>query len=169
VREAGQEERKSRGSYCPYSPYCLEGFLCELRNYGVLRSWHLTGLSLTAFPCGARRLWWRRLGFVAKRDSEQRRTAIEAQARSDGLRLLRTINDTQAHGQEGARADPTRAAHEAGLDVGSERYQAAMAYLIEQAALLADEHTAFDVGDQHPHGYASYFFTRRAVKLLEVG
>jgi hypothetical protein len=42
-----------------------------------------------------------------------------------------------------------------------------MAYLIEQAALLGDEHTAFDVGDQHPHGYASYFFTRRAAKLLE--
>ena len=95
------------------------------------------------------------------------RTTIEAQARSDGLRLLRTINDTQAHGEEGARADPTRAAHEAGLDVGSERYQDAMAYLIEQAALLGDEHTAFDAGDQHPHGYASYFFTRRAVKLLE--
>jgi len=42
-----------------------------------------------------------------------------------------------------------------------------MAYLTEQAALLADEHTAFDVGDQHPHGYAFYFFTRRALKLLE--
>ena len=42
-----------------------------------------------------------------------------------------------------------------------------MAYLTEQAALLADEHTAFDVGDQHPHGYASYHFTRRALKLLE--
>ena len=96
------------------------------------------------------------------------RITIEAQARSDGLRLLRIINDTQTHGEEGARADPTRAAHQAGLDVGSERYQDAMAYLIEQAALLADEHTAFDaVGDQHPHGYASYFFTRRAVKLLE--
>jgi hypothetical protein len=127
-------------------------------------------LSLTALACGARHLFggvdcllW--LG----NESEQRRTTIEAQARSDGLRLLRIINDTQAHGQEGARADPTRAAHEAGLDVGSERYQAAMAYLIEQAALLADENTAFDVGDQHPHGYASYFFSRRAVKLLEEG
>jgi hypothetical protein len=43
-----------------------------------------------------------------------------------------------------------------------------MAYLIEQDALLGDEHTAFDVGDQHPHGYASYVFTRGAVKLLEV-
>src|SRR5829696_5476219 len=95
------------------------------------------------------------------------RTNIEAQASSDGLWLLRVITDTQTHGEEGARADPTRAAHEAGLEVGSERYQDAMAYLIEQAALLADEHTAFDVGDQHPHGYASYIFTRRAVKLLE--
>ena len=97
------------------------------------------------------------------------RTTIKAQARSDGLRLLRTINDTQAHGQEGARAIPPRAAHEAGLDVGSLRYEDAMAYLIEQAALLGDAHMTFgdDVGDQHPHGYASYFFTRRAVKLLE--
>ena len=97
------------------------------------------------------------------------RTNIRARARSDGLRLLRTINQTQAHGEEGARADPTRAAHQAGLDVGSERYQDAMAYLIEQAALLGDAHMAFgdDVGDQHPPGYASYFFTRRALALLE--
>jgi hypothetical protein len=97
------------------------------------------------------------------------RTIIRARARSDGLRLLRTINQTQAYGEEGARADPTRAAHQAGLDVGSERYQDAMAYLIEQAALLGDAHMALgdDVGDQHPHGYASYFFTRRALTLLE--
>jgi hypothetical protein len=43
-----------------------------------------------------------------------------------------------------------------------------MAYLIEQAALLADARLAFDgVGDQHTNGYASYFFTRRALTLLE--
>jgi hypothetical protein len=44
-----------------------------------------------------------------------------------------------------------------------------MAYLIEQAALLGDAHMASydDVGDQHPHGYVSYFFTRRALTLLE--
>jgi hypothetical protein len=96
------------------------------------------------------------------------RTTIKARARSDGLRLLRTINATQAHGEEGARADPTRAAQEAGLDVGSERYQDAMAYLIEQAALLADARLSFDgVGDQHSNCYASYFFTRRALALLE--
>jgi hypothetical protein len=83
------------------------------------------------------------------------------------MRLLRTVDATQAHRQEGARVDPSRAAHEAGLDVGSERYHNAMAYLMGEAALLGDEHTAFDVGEQHPHGYAFYFFTRRAVKLLE--
>ena len=96
------------------------------------------------------------------------KTTIKARARSDGLRLLRTINDTQAYGEEGARANPTRAAQEAGLDVGSERYQDAMAYLIEQAALLADARMAFDgIRDQHSYGYASYFFTKRALTLLE--
>ena len=97
------------------------------------------------------------------------RTTIKAQARSDGLRLLRTINDIQAHGQEGARANPPRAAREAGLEVGTLRYEDAMVYLIEQAALLGDAHMAFgdDVGNQHPHGYVSYFFTKRALALLE--
>ncbi|CAA9414242.1 hypothetical protein AVDCRST_MAG82-996 [uncultured Rubrobacteraceae bacterium] len=92
---------------------------------------------------------------------------MQSRARIDGLRLLGVINDTQAPGEEGARADPTRAANEAGLEVGSERYQEAMAYLLVEAALLGDEHTAFDdEGDQHAHGYASYFFTGRALDLL---
>ena len=97
-------------------------------------------------------------------------SAIKTRAKSDGLQLLRSINATQAHGQEGVRADPSRAAHETGLhlgDVGSDRYHHALGYLLEEAALLGDEHTEFDVGEQHPHGYALYFFTRRAVKLLE--
>jgi hypothetical protein len=43
-----------------------------------------------------------------------------------------------------------------------------MAYLIEEAALLGDEHTSIDdEGKLHAHGYASYFFTRRALRLLE--
>ncbi len=97
------------------------------------------------------------------------RSTSQAQTRSDALRLLRAINDTQAHGQEGARAYPPRAAQQAGLEIGSERYEDAMAYLIEQAALLGDAHLVFgdDVGDQHPHGFAFYFFTRRALTLLE--
>jgi hypothetical protein len=97
------------------------------------------------------------------------RDAIWARTRSDGLRLLRTINDTQAHGQEGARAYPPGAAQEAGLEVGSERYEDAMAYLLEQAALRRDERMAFDedVGDQRLRGYGLYVFTRGALKLLD--
>jgi hypothetical protein len=100
----------------------------------------------------------------------QRRTTIKTQAKSDGLQLLRAIDATQAHGQEGARVDPTRAAHDAGLDVGdvgSDRYHRALEYLLEEGALAGDEHTAFDAGEEHPHGHALYFFTLRAVKLLE--
>ena len=112
--------------------------------------------------------WWRKM-FVGS-DELQRRTTITAQAKSDGLQLLRAINATQAHGQEGARVDPTRAAHETGLDagdVGSDRYHHAFCYLLEEAALLGDERTATEAGAKQPHGYALYFFTRRAVKLLE--
>ena len=100
----------------------------------------------------------------------QRRIGIKTQAKSDGLQLLRAIDATQAHGQEGARVDHTRAAHEAGLDVGdvgSERYHRALGYLREQTALVGDEHTATRAGAGQHHGYAAYFFTRRAVKLLE--
>ena len=103
-------------------------------------------------------------------DVPRRRTTIETQAKGDGLRLLRAIDATQAHGQEGARMDPARAAHDAGLevgDVGSDRYHRALGYLLEEGALAGDEHTAFDVGDQHPPRHALYFFTRRALKLLE--
>jgi hypothetical protein len=66
--------------------------------------------------------------------------------------------------------DPSRAAHEAGLDVGdvgSARYHHALGYLLEEAALLGDEHTATEAGAEQHHGYALYFFTRRAMKLME--
>ena len=97
-------------------------------------------------------------------------SAIKIWAKSDGLQLLRAINATQAHGQEGIRADPARAAHDAGLDVGdvgSERYHHALGYLREQTALVGDQHTATEGGAEQHNGYALYFFTRRAVKLLE--
>ena len=100
----------------------------------------------------------------------QRRIGIKTQAKSDGLQLLREIDATQAYGQEGARVDPTRAAQEAGLDagdVGSDRYHRALEYLLDEGALAGDDHTAFDMGEEHPHGHALYFFTRRALKLLE--
>jgi hypothetical protein len=103
-------------------------------------------------------------------DGFQRRTSIKTQAKSDGMRLLRAIDETQAHGVEGTKVDPNRAAHDAGLDVGdvgSDRYHHALGYLLEEGALVGDEHTAIHTGDRQAHGYALYFFTRRAVKLLE--
>ena len=103
-------------------------------------------------------------------NERQRRTTIKTQAKSDGLRLLRAIDATQAHGLEGTKVDPARAAHDAGLDVGdvgSDRYHRAMEYLLEEGALAGDEHTATHTGDRQAHGYALYFFTRRAVELLE--
>jgi hypothetical protein len=103
-------------------------------------------------------------------DGLLRRTSIKTQAKSDGLQLLRAIDETQAHGQEGARVDPTRAAHDAGLDVGdvgSDRYHHALGYLVGEGALVGDEHTATRAGAGQHHGYAAYFFTRRGVKLLE--
>jgi hypothetical protein len=67
------------------------------------------------------------------------------------MRLLRSINATQAPGQEWARVDPSTAADEAGLDVGdvgSERYRHALGYLVEEAALLGNEHTATEAGHE---------------------
>ena len=88
---------------------------------------------------------------------------------SDGLRLLRCINDTQAQGQEGARVDPPRAAQQIGLDVGSKRYHDALSGLVAEGALAGEEHTATETGIQ-PSGYAGYavyLFTRRAVEMME--
>ena len=95
---------------------------------------------------------------------------IKTQARSDGLRLLRAIDATQAHGLEGVRTDPNRASHDAGLevgDVGSDRYHRALGYLRGESALVGDEHTATRAGAGQHHGYAAYFFTRRGLKMLE--
>lgn len=92
-------------------------------------------------------------------------------AKRDGLRLLRCINDTQARGREGTKVDPPRAAQEiAGVEVGSERYHAALGYLAEEGALAGDEHTEMHTGEvegHHHNAYAAYFFTGRAMRLLE--
>ena len=66
--------------------------------------------------------------------------------------------------------DQNRAAHEDGLDVGnvgSDRDHHALGYLLEEGALVGDEHTATEAGAKQHHGYALYFFTRQAVRLLE--
>ena len=66
--------------------------------------------------------------------------------------------------------DPTRATQEGGLDVndvGSERYHHALGYLLEEGALVGNEHTATEGGAEQHDGYALYFFTRGALKLLD--
>ena len=53
--------------------------------------------------------------------------------------------------------DPTRAAHDTGLDVGevgSDRNHRALGYLVEEGALAGNEHTATQTGDRQAHGYA---------------
>jgi hypothetical protein len=42
-----------------------------------------------------------------------------------------------------------------------------LAYVVEEGALVGDGHTATEAGANQHHGYAAYFFTRRALKLLE--
>ena len=91
-------------------------------------------------------------------------------AKTDALRLLRCIDETQAKGCQGAKVDPPRAAQEIGLEVGCERYHAALGYLAEEGALLGDEHTELHTEEAEgpqPHSYAVYLFTERAVVLLE--
>jgi hypothetical protein len=91
-------------------------------------------------------------------------------AKTDGLRLLRCLNDIQAQGREGAKVDPPRAAQEIGLDVGAERYHEALGYLAQEDALVGDEHTEMhteEVEGPQPRAYAIYLFTERAVNLLE--
>jgi hypothetical protein len=98
------------------------------------------------------------------------RLSVTHPAKTDALRLLRCIHDTQAKGRQGARVDPPRAAKEIGLEVGSERYHDALGYLAEEGALLGDEHTELhieEVEGPQPHAYAAYLFTERAVVLLE--
>ena len=101
----------------------------------------------------------------------QRRTPIKTQAKSDGLRLLRAIDETQAHGKERVRADPfsKRAAHEAVLDVGdvvSDCYHYPLGYLRDTIALAGYEHTATRMDAGQHQGYELYFFARRAATLL---
>src|SRR3712207_4606725 len=98
------------------------------------------------------------------------RSNMDDRTRSDALRLLRCIHDTQAPREADGRVDPPRAAQEAGLEVGSDRYHAALLHLLDEGALVGDEHTEMhteDVEGPQPHAYAIYLFTERALMLLE--
>jgi hypothetical protein len=54
-------------------------------------------------------------------------------------RLLRALNETQAHGREGAVVEPgEQAARDAGLRPGSSLYRAAVWWLLDKGALVPD-------------------------------
>jgi hypothetical protein len=54
-------------------------------------------------------------------------------------RLLRALNETQAHGREGAVVEPgEQEARDAGLRPGSSLYRAAVWWLLDKGALVPD-------------------------------
>jgi hypothetical protein len=88
------------------------------------------------------------------------------QARSDGLRLLHVMNETQARGSDKVPVTPAIAARTAGLEEGSDRYGEAVRFLRDEGALVEDDQFTGPVGD-YEHGGAAYTITRRGFEMLE--
>jgi hypothetical protein len=84
-------------------------------------------------------------------------------------RLLRALNDNQAHGHEGAVVKPAeQEARDVGLRPGSPLYRAAVWWLLDNDALVPDreanERLRNTVGAQH-HDFA-FRLTRRGLDML---
>jgi hypothetical protein len=84
-------------------------------------------------------------------------------------RLLRALNDNQAHGREGAVVKLGEAeAMGAGLRLGSHHYRAAVWWLLDKGALVPDreanERLRNTVGAQH-HDFA-FRLTRHGLDML---
>jgi hypothetical protein len=88
------------------------------------------------------------------------------ETRSDGLQLLRVMNETQACGSEEVPVTPALAAHDAGLEIGSERYAAAMHFLRNEGALVVHPFGEQSVGD-YERGGGPYYITQRGFMMLE--
>lgn len=88
------------------------------------------------------------------------------QARSDGLRLLRVMDETQARGSENTPVTPAIATRTAGLEIGSDRHDEAVQFLRDEGALVEDDQFTGPVGD-YEHGGAAYRITRRGFEMLE--
>ena len=88
------------------------------------------------------------------------------ETRSDGLRLLRVMNETQARGSEEVPVTPALAADDAGLEIGSERYDAAMHFLRDERALVVHPFGEQSVGD-YERGGAPYYITQRGFEMLK--
>jgi hypothetical protein len=95
-------------------------------------------------------------------------SAYVAQEDDDALRLLRAINREHAHGRAGSLVFPFAAAHSAGLQPGTERYEEALWLLVWEGALTVAEYVPPEVAARLPFGRAPYRLTLAAVRLLEM-
>ncbi len=81
------------------------------------------------------------------------------QMRSDGLRLLRVMNETQARGSEKAPVTPASAAQTSGLELDSDRYDEALRFLRDEGALVEGAFGGAAIGD-YTHGGSPYRITQ---------
>jgi len=84
-------------------------------------------------------------------------------------RLLRALNENQAHGREGAVVEPgEQEASDAGLRPGSSLYRAAVWWLLDKGALVPDreanERARNAAGAQHRD--FAFRLTRRGLDML---
>jgi hypothetical protein len=92
-----------------------------------------------------------------------------AEVEKAARRLLRALNENQAHGREGAGVKPgEQEAKDAGLRPGSTLYRAAVWWLLDKGALVPDreanERLRNTVGAQHRD--FAFRLTRRGLDIL---
>ena len=86
------------------------------------------------------------------------------EVREDALQLLRIIYREEAKVGEGASVVPSQVAPRVGLEVGSDRYNAALRYLVGEGALVEEpDYGDPDIGPPHP---ISYTLTSAALRML---
>ena len=111
----------------------------------------------------------RRAGGVAPSLSPSCIGCAVADVEEYARRLLKALNDHQAHDREGATVQPRdREARDAGLRLGSPLYRAAMWWLLDVGALVPDEEANERlrnvVGAQH-RGFV-FKTTRHGLEML---
>ena len=84
-------------------------------------------------------------------------------------RLLRALNENQAHGREGAVVEPgEQEARDAGLRPGSSLYRAAVWWLLDKGALVPDREANARARNAAgaQHGDFAFRLTRRGLEML---
>ncbi len=85
--------------------------------------------------------------------------------REDALRLLWALQSGEALVGEGTSVVPSQVAPQVGLEVGSDRYNAVLRYLVDEGALV-EEPDYGDPGREQPPYPISYTFTSAALLML---